>query len=230
MFDTPYDNPEVVSVYEDRYTHDTRVKTEVDFEVSEVERLIQQNNLKSWCDVACGTGHHLRNVLSPIQKHGIDKSMLMISQYNSSETNIDYTLEDFLHTDTSQQFDLVTNFWFGYSHQPNFDDVILFLNNMADITSNDGLLILSLHNQWNIFDRIPQKTKEPMGGTFSFDAMMWSYDEPGIPNSTYKCIVPHKDCIVDVFSKKFNNVIVESYPFNPHAGGKELLIAAEKKT
>lgn len=229
MFDSPYENPEVVSKYEDRYTFDKRVTSEIDFEIASVENEIKNRGLNSWCDVACGTGHHLRTVKSDVLKYGIDKSLLMVSHYNDETVDVKYLIEDFLFTDTRRKFDLVTNFWFGYSHQPTLEDVTLFLNNMANITSDTGTVILSIHNQWGLFDKIPQKTKEPMGGTFSFDAIVWSYDEPGVQNSTYKCIVPHTDYIVEVFSKKFNSVIIRKYPHNQYAGGKELLVATEKK-
>ena len=67
-----------------------------------------------------------------------------------------------------------------------------------------------------------------MGGAFNFEAMMWSYEEPDVPGSLYKCIVPHKELIIQTFEPYFESVTIIHYPPNPEAGGKEILLLEGK--
>ena len=58
--------------------------------------------------------------------------------------------------------------------------------------------------------------------------MIWSYDEPDVPDSTYNCIVPHKELIIKTFEPYFKSFTILHYPVNPEAGGKEILLLEGK--
>ena len=223
----PYTNFDVVNTYEDRYIHHPKVNKEISFEISLVETYMLGK--KSWCDVACGTAHHLRKAKGDFSRTGLDRSDMMMSKHKEDTTySIKYLLADMLTHVPKTQYDLVTNFWFGYSHQNTLHQVLEFFNKMIEFTKQGGSIILSYHNQWNIFDKIPLHTKEPMGGTFNFEAMIWSYDEPDVPDSTYNCIVPHKELIIKTFEPYFKSFTILHYPVNPEAGGKEMLLLEGK--
>ena len=223
----PYDNEEVVNTYENRYIYHPKVIKEISFEISLVENAML--NKKSWCDTACGTAHHLRKSTGDFNRIGLDRSNMMMSKHKEDTTyDVKYILADMLMYVPKTQYDLVTNFWFGYSHQDTLSQVLDFLNKMIELTKQGGSIILSYHNQWNIFDKIPLHTKEPMGGTFSFEAMVWSYDEPEVPDSTYNCIVPHKELLMETFEPHFKSSTIVYYPANPEAGGKEILLLEGK--
>lgn len=223
----PYVNEAVVETYEDRYIHHPKVAKEIAFEISLVEA--NMLNKKSWCDVACGTAHHLRKANGSFSRTGLDRSDMMMSKHKKdTEYCVDYTLADMLEYTPIQQYDLVTNFWFGYSHQETLDQVLQFFDKMVALTKQGGSVLVSYHNQWNIFDKIPLHTEEPMGGIFNFEAMVWSYNEPDVPDSTYKCIVPHKELIIKTFEPHFKSLKVIEYPHNPAAGGKEILLLEGK--
>ena len=111
---------------------------------------------KSWCDVACGTAYHLRKAKGDFSRTGLDRSDMMMSKHKEDTTyTIKYLLTDMLTHVPKIQYDLVTNFWFGYSHQDTLHQVLDFFNKMIALTKQGGSIILSYHNQWNIFDKIP---------------------------------------------------------------------------
>jgi hypothetical protein len=210
-----YKNKSLVKCYEDKYIHDSLVKEDVKFEIEVVQKVSTQRQTNSWCDVACGTGYHLRTAPGSYKRVGIDLSDLMIEEYrHDTQYNINYVITDVLEMNTNDKYDLVTNFWFGYTHQETLDLVLLFFKKMIDLTSTSGSIILSFHDNWSLFEQIPQKTVEPYGGIFSFDALVWSYSEPNIPNCTYKCISPHKDLIIKTFAPYFLKYRVLDYPQN----------------
>ena len=230
MINDPYNNSQVVDVYEERYNLDSRIKLEILHEIEIVKKTLIENQYKSWCDVACGTGFHLRNLdtsifLEDLKKVGLDRSSLMVDSYRQPEDNIEFILSDLLNYQVKQTYDLVTNFWFGYSHQQSLNDVMKFFDKMIDLTSVGGSIILSIHNQWGIFNQYPYHFSEPMGGDFKFEAMVWSYSEPGYPDAIYNCIVPHKDLIKEHLLKHFESVSINNYPIDSGPGGKELIVA-----
>jgi hypothetical protein len=96
---------------------------------------------------------------------------------------------------------------------------------MIEITNKGGSIILSVHNNWKLFDSIPRLTDEPMGGVFRFDSLNWSYKEPSTGHK-YNCISPHKDLIVETFKPYFKKLYWKDYP---NFAGKELLILEEKE-
>lgn len=220
----PYENKEVVEVYEERYIHHPLQINDINFEIKTIESLLQPND--KWCDVACGTAHHLRKAKGSFERFGVDRSSLMINQHiEDTDYKVNYFIEDLLYFKPSTSFNLVTNFWFGYSHQETLNDVLKFFEKMIEITDKGGSIILSVHNNWKIFDKIPRLTKEPMGGLFSFDSFNWSYKEPSTGHR-YDCISPHKDLIVEIFKPYFNKLSWKEYPI---FAGKELLVLEDKQ-
>lgn len=218
-----YNNKEMVSSYEDRYINHPFVKDESAFELNLIESLTRKNKTSSWCDVACGTGYHLRNARGNYKRFGIDASSLMVESYKrKTKYKVEYHIEDLLSFKVNETYDLVTNFWFGYSHQETLDQVIKFFEKMTELTAKQGSIILSFHDQWSLFKKIPKDTPEPLGGIFSFNAIEWSYSEPNNPECVYKCISPHTDLIVKTFAPYFYKHRIIDYP--KHKGRRILLL------
>jgi SAM-dependent methyltransferase len=219
-FNTPYDNPALVKIYEGRYIHHHSQQDDIKHEIKVIESIMTNNNYTSWCDVACGTAYHLRKAEGSFARYGVDRSSTMINQHRHDTVyHIDYGIKNFLTWQSKQRFDLVTNFWFGYAHQPTLDKVLQFFDRLVEYTETGGSLLVSLHNQWKIFDKYPYVFDEPMGGKFLFDAMHWSYHEPET-GDLYECIVPHKNLIVKRLLPYFTSYVYLDYPVY---AGKELL-------
>lgn len=234
LYKEPYDNPDLVKVYEERYIHHPNQINDVNFEIDIIQKVMEYYDYESWCDVACGTAHHLRKASGNFTRLGVDKSKLMMNQHkDDTEYDVDYSVANILSWRTKKKFDLVTNFWFGYSHQPSLEKVINFFEKMIDLTARHGTIVLSfhmgqtpagMHQNWKLFDEIPRSTKQPMGGSFNFDALQWSYVEP-ITGDRYNCISPHKDLILETFTPHFKNYHLVDYP---EFAGKELLVLEDK--
>lgn len=224
----PYSNPEIVARYEQRYLTNSVVAHETAYEVRLVEQVLNAYGYRSWCDVACGTGYHLRAVNSPVAKTGFDRSAEMLAVWSDQmRVDIAHGVVDILTMDTYLKYDLVTNFWFGYTHQPTLQDVVGFFKQMIELTNTGGSVILSIHNNWKMFDTFDYKTPEPMGGEFKFDAMHWSYHEPGNPEYVYNCISPHKGLIIETFEPHFAAWSIFYYPGDYQ--GREILVFKQKK-
>ena len=220
LFSNPYDNPALAKVYEARYIHHHTQQNDIKHEMSVINTIMTMNNYSSWCDVACGTAHHLRKTKGNFNRYGIDRSSTMINQHrDDTEYKVEYHIKNFLRWQSKKTFDLVTNFWFGYAHQPTLQKVLQFFDRLVEYTNVGGGVLISLHNQWKLFDTYPYVWNEPMGGKFIFDAMHWSYKEPET-NDVYECIVPHKDLIVERLSPYFTSYTYLDYPVY---AGKELL-------
>ena len=224
LYKQPYENPDLAKIYEDRYIHHPDQKQDVNFEIRAIEKTLDYYDYESWCDVACGTGYHLRKTKGTVKRQGVDKSKVMIDQHKEdTEYDVDYSIANVLSWRTKKKFDLVTNFWFGYTHQPSLDKVLGFFKKMVDLTARHGTIIISLHNHWQIFDKIPRATKNDssnLTGPFLFDSFNWSYKEPSTGN-IYYCISPHKDLIIDTFAPSFKKYNLVSYP---RFSSKELLV------
>lgn len=216
----PYSNPDLVKIYEQRYTTHPTQASDITFEIKAIEQLMEFYQYNSWCDVACGTAYHLRKAYGDFSRQGVDRSKLMVNQHKE-DTNysVDYSITNLLSWRTKKKFDLVTNFWFGYAHQPSLEKVIKFFEKMVDLTAKDGTIIISIHNHWKLFDEIPRFTTD-VDSQFNFDALQWSYVEPST-GDVYKCISPHKDLIIETFAPYFEHYTVTEYP---RVSAKELLI------
>ena len=220
LYKEPYDNPNLVKIYEERYIHQPDQAEDVSFEIKVTEKVVDHYKYKSWCDVACGTGYHLRKTSGNLKRLGVDKSKLMIDQHKKdTEYDIEYSVANILSWRTKKKFDLVTNFWFGYSHQPSLKKVINFFEKMIDLTARHGTIVLSVHNHWKLFNEKPRLSMD-VESQFTFDAIHWSYTEPST-NDKYRCISPHKDLILDTFVPYFKEYNISEYP---RVSAKELFV------
>lgn len=219
-----YANPSVVDYYEDRYIKHPFVKDEISQEINLIEKLCESKNIESWCDVACGTAYHLRNAKVSSTRTGVDLSTTMIDKHKEeTDYEVNYIIEDVLKLPTDKKYDLVTNFWFGYTHQDTLDEVLLFFKKMAELTNKGGSVVLSFHDQWHLSEKYPYESPcNGFGSTFKFEAIISSYTEPHDPSCIYKCIAPHTDLIIKTFSPYFSSYRILDYP--QHKGRRILLL------
>lgn len=228
----PYDDDRLVNIYEDRYIHHPYVSNDIEFEIQLIEKTIHRYPDVSWCDVGCGTAYHLRNVKGFVDRTGIDKSQKMMDfDKEKSYHDIERICTDFLSIDTKTKYDIVTNFWLGYTHQSTLEQVMDFLQKMIDITEDGGTIILSVHNHAKLYNHLNLVTPEPMGGLFQFKGIVWSYKEPQYPDLEFDCISPHTDLIRELFEKHFEQIEIHHYPapMGQYAG-RELLLCKKKIT
>lgn len=237
----PYDIKQLVDMYEDRYILNDVVNSDIKTEISTIEKTMSDRGYNNWCDVGCGTGYHLRNVKGNFSRVGIDRSskMLEFAKKESKEDAKKFEMwhdarlvqGDFLELPIVDKFDLVTNFWLGYTHQPTLNDVMRFIYKMAEIVQLGGSLLISVHNHGKLFDNIPWMMPEPMDGQFQFDGIAWSYKEPSNPKIRYRCISPHKEMIRLNLKKRFAGTKIIQYPVvveGMEYVGRELMLFEDK--
>jgi len=198
----PYDEEEYAKIYNSRYLdensnwpNDTKIELE----------LIENCTGKTWCDVACGTGYHLSNVKKHFIKTGIDRGMAMLSQ--SVSNDIDLINLDILDWNPKNKYDLVTNFWVGYTHQKSLDKVLQFLQKMVFVTNTGGTLMLSVFVGDKSYFTNPYShravTANGLTNDFYFQAIQWNYTEHDMPEHTYTCICPHPELILETIAPHF---------------------------
>ena len=76
----PYDRPGYAEAYDAIYNLSEINRPHFDFERATLERLIAERGVRSWLDLACGTGLHLRSVETDrrVKRTGIDRSAEML--------------------------------------------------------------------------------------------------------------------------------------------------------
>ena len=135
----PYDRPGYAATHDGYYNLSTINLPHFALECATVERLVFGRDVHSWCDLACGTGLHLRSVKTrqPIRRIGVDRSVSMLDEARSAcHVDVDGLGIEFVEADVrclppDGAHDLVTAFWYGYIHQESLAEVRRFLLSAA---------------------------------------------------------------------------------------------------
>ena len=121
--DTPYDLPGYAEAYDAIYLTATQTAGHTRFEMDLVAKTCRKWRDPSWCDVACGTGLHLRQTQpaqapATIIRTGVDRceAMLAVARRRNGH-DVTFHCRDARDMADLGRFDLVTGFWYGYLHQ-----------------------------------------------------------------------------------------------------------------
>lgn len=193
MDNYPYDKEGYAGNYDNWYiTADTTIEYVKD-EIKIIEQVLE--NKTSWLDAACGTGYHLHNVNSNVEKYGLDRSSKMISIAQSRESELHLITDDLLTCNLGRKFDLVTNLWYGYIHQSSVKEVKDFFLKMASLTEDNGDLILGVCDPFILMNNFREEKCPHKDNTMSIDAIIWSAKISGTQYEYKECIAPHPDLI-----------------------------------
>lgn len=214
MITLPYDRPGYAATYDDYYNLSTINRPHFEFEVSTVERLLAERCVRSWCDLACGTGLHLRRVHAPnpdLRRTGIDRSaaMLQVARNSASAAWVEADVRGLAANGTH---DLVTAFWYGYIHQETLNDVRLFLLSAADQVAPGGALLLGLCDPADIFEDMEHAVPMVYDAPMYIDAVVWRFTEPWKGDRFEHCIAPHPARIREWLGPRFKSVETLHYP------------------
>lgn len=215
----PYDRPGYAETHDGHYNLSTINRPHFEFECATVERLISERGVRSWCDLACGTGLHLRRVYAPhpVRRTGIDRSaaMLQVARNSAGAVWVEADVRDLAATGAH---DLVTAFWYGYIHQPSLDEVRRFLLSSSAQVAPGGAFLLGLCDPAGIFEDmlhgVPMVYESPM----YIDAVVWRFTEPWEGDRFTDCIAPHPALIREWLEPRFGSVDTLHYP--PSGGPK----------
>jgi SAM-dependent methyltransferase len=198
--------------YNERFLLGSPYRQTTDHEVSLLEGLLQQS--ANWLDVGCGTGYYLSR-FPDIIRCGLDLSPAMLEVAKRNNPDAEFVLGDFLipRPEWCNQWHLVTCMWQAYSYVDTLDEVVRLIENLASWTAQDGTCFFPITDVEALCGHdIPFRRRlDTSDGTLQIDAVMWSCLEPsGL--SHVSLIAPHKDLLVEEFSKYFYNVEIVDYP------------------
>ena len=217
----PYDREGYAVTYDARYNLSDINRPHFDFECGLVAEIIARRGAKSWCDLGCGTGLHLRSVTGDVRRTGIDRSDAMLRHARSQAgPQITYLEADVTRLPAGDTYDLVTAFWYGYIHQDSLRDVRQFLRGAAEQTAPGGALLIGLCDPLDLFETIPWAEQTVYGAPLRVDAIIWSFTEPWEGDSFSDCIAPHPQYILNCLGPLFGSVQPVSYPAPGGAGGR----------
>ena len=109
-------------------------------------------------------------------------------------------------------FDLVTHFWYGYVHQLTLDDVRKTLLSLAEITAENGFLLLGVCDPITWSKSVSHENTVPFENNLFIDSIIWSYEDP-FTNTKYKdCIAPHPALIWKWLEPYFEKIQMVHYP------------------
>ena len=212
LYKTPY-KKEYSEIYNDIYLLDKTHLQHTQYEIDLIEYLCKDK--QSWLDIACGTGYHLDNVKSNVEKFGVDRSYDMIAYAKANTaSNIKYTTSDINSFVPNITFNVVTFLWMGYVHQPSLSKVLDTINIASEKTSKDGHFLMTFCDPLYVFENSPDKGIYCGRGNINFDGLIWSYSDE-INKIQYKnLIAPNKFKILEMLSDKYINVEELVYPKN----------------
>jgi len=99
--------------------------------------------LNSVLDLGCGSGKHLAEFNSEINKVGIDKSQSMLAEaVNRRIPNSDFIVNDICAVNVEMRFDMVYSLFHVLSYQINEEDLILFFRTIAQHLKKDGVAVV----------------------------------------------------------------------------------------
>ena len=191
LYKTPY-KKEYSEIYNDIYLLDKTHLQHTQYEINLIEYLCKDK--QSWLDIACGTGYHLDNVKSNVEKFGVDRSYDMIAYAKANTaSNIKYTTSDINSFVPNVTFNVVTFLWMGYVHQPSLSKVLDTINIASEKTSKDGHFLMTFCDPLYVFENSPDKINK-----IQYENL----------------IAPNKFKILEMLSDKYINVEELVYPKN----------------
>ena len=214
--DLPYAIEGYAEKYDETYLENPLTLSHAQFELDLVNKHHAKAEVISWCDVACGTGWHIRNSSIQKPKTGVDREPQMINHAKSlmplGPNWVVCNASDV--PDTLGCFDLVTHFWYGYIHQKTLDDVHHFFKSLIKSTAENGTLIFSICDPNYSFEKNEHQQKIVFENILNIDAIIWSYNDP-ITNTEYKnCIAPHPELIKEWIEPYFKEISILKYPLS----------------
>jgi SAM-dependent methyltransferase len=115
---------------------------------------------RSLLDVACGTGHHLRNLRPHFRElAGVDVSPAMLQRAREELADVPLELGDMRSFRLDRRYDVVTCLFSSIGYLLTLDDVRRAVANMADHLRTGGLLIVEpwIHpDQWHLGHRVAE--------------------------------------------------------------------------
>lgn len=197
----PYNIEDYAQNHDEEYIFSYNTIGHVQYELTLIDKVLAVKN--SWCDVGCGTGHHLKHAgLNGVVKCGIDRAEAMLNVARSANSNSTFIQQDLLELNVDTTYDLVTNFWYGYIHQNTIQDVQKFFLKMVELTSTDGDIIIAVCNPYYQFTDDNYR-KIVYNKIMTIDAIIWSAKWQNKPYEYMYNIAPHPLLILDWLSPYF---------------------------
>ena len=198
----PYTTKKYAENYNDTWIFPEGVKDSVDIEIQILEELLKDK--ETWLDTACGTGYHLQNVESDVQRSGVDRSRQMLdAAYRDDITFYKRDIVDGL--DDIGKYDLVSNLGYGYVHQKSLLDVLKFFESISNAVAVGGDLLIGHDNPgfWLPGNNVFKNTF----GDVTLKAVVWDYYEDDTDTLYPNCISPHRNLIVETVGSNYEDII-----------------------
>lgn len=186
-----------------------------------------------WLDVACGTGHFLRQ-FPHVRRTGIDLSPAMLEKAREGNEGVEFFEQDFRRPrpDWSGRFGLISCMWYAYCLVDTMDDIKVLVRNLADWTSPSGTCFVPIADP-RMISRVDLPLEHPFGSDGSrvtIDAILWSFIEEDGRKVHSHLVTPQVEVMVAEFERHFTDVRVVRYPFKPDGvHGRPALIATGKR-
>ena len=212
MTTAPYETADYAARYDESYLFSGFNRDQTAYAVGLLGKIARRRPGLRWLDAACGTGYHLRAAPGRSSRTGVDRSVPMLDVARARPgRNVQFHLGDVRQLGWLGPFDLVTNFWYGYIHQPSLDAVLEFFDSMVEAVAPGGELLMDICNPAGTFDRVPWGAESCYGPELFSDALIWSYR--GLHGSEYRnCIAPHPGLILDRVGPRFASYRWRYYP------------------
>lgn len=113
-------------------------------EADELDRIVQQRRpgSRTWLDVACGTGAHLRHLVDRYQVAGVDSSPHMLEEAAAHQPGVPFIEADMRSFGLGRRFDAVTCLFSSIAYMPSTEDLGHAVRTMASHLNGRGVLVI----------------------------------------------------------------------------------------
>lgn len=203
------------------------------YEIELLRKLLQGD--PHWLDVACGTGHFLRQ-FPHLRRIGIDLSPAMLDRARQGNEGVEFFEQDFRQPrpEWSGRFGLVSCMWYAYTLVDTMRDISILIGNMADWVSASGTCFVPLADP-RLIARVDLPREHFFGagadrGRVTIDAILWSYVEEDGSKVHAHLVTPQVEVMVAEFERHFTDVRLVRYPHKADGiHGRPALIATGKR-
>lgn len=221
------------ATYDARFLGGAIVAPDAQYEVELLRTLLQRE--PHWLDVACGTGHFLRQ-FPHLRRTGIDLSPAMLARARLGNEGVDFFEQDFRlpRPDWSGRFGFISCMWYAYTLVDTIADIQVLVRNMAEWTSASGSCFMPLADP-RLIARVDLPREHTFGsgkdgGRVTIDGILWSYIEEDGRKVHAHLVTPQVEFMVAEFERYFADVRVLHYPFKADGvHGRPALIATGKR-
>ena len=232
---------DVLEVYDDAYARDydeayisnREVLPSTVYQLTLLRRLL--GGVRSWLDVACGTGFYLSALSDVPERAGLDLSGSMLELARRRNPGIELVQGSFLEPrlEWADRWQAVTCMWWAYCLVESVHEIEHLAANLARWSAPDGFVFIPLCNPRRFHPgHLQLPADDPARVGVQLTGVTWTWNEAN--GKTHRHMIsPLPEAMVEIFSLHFADVSVitaSAAEIPPGYWSADFLLARQKRS